>query len=65
VAQVGEQMLVEALVAQAAIKALDEAVLHGLPRRDVMPLDLAILLPFQNGLRGELPAVARREEALF
>lgn len=45
-AQVGEQVLVEALVAQSAIEALDEAVLHGLPRRDVMPPDLAILLPF-------------------
>lgn len=54
VAQVGEQMLVEALVAQAAIETFDEAVLHGLSRSDVVPLDLPFLLPFQDGIRCQL-----------
>ena len=43
-------MLVEALVAQATIKALDEAVLHWLAGSDVMPFDEAVLLPFENGV---------------
>lgn len=51
VAQVGEQVLVETLVSQAAVEALDEAVLHGLSRRDVVPLDLPVFLPFQDGIR--------------
>ena len=50
VAQVGEQMLVEALVAQTAIETFDEAVLHGLSWSDVVPLDLPFLLPFQDGV---------------
>ncbi len=45
-AQTVEQMLVEAFVAQAAIKALYQAILHGLAGRDVMPFDLPLLLPF-------------------
>jgi hypothetical protein len=59
VAQVGEQVLVEALVAQAAIEALDEAVLHGLSRRDVVPLDLSVFLPTQDGIRRQFgPIIA-------
>ena len=33
--EVGEQVFVEALVAQPTVEALDEAVLHGLAGRDV------------------------------
>ena len=40
-----EQRLVQAFVAQATIKALDEAVLLRLARRDVIPLDLSVLRP--------------------
>lgn len=36
-----EYMLVEALVAQAAVERLDEGILHGLARRDVMPVESA------------------------
>ena len=58
-AQVGEQVLVQALVPQAAVEAFHEAVLHRLSRSNVVPLDLAILLPFQNGVRGQLrPIIA-------
>ena len=42
-AQVREQVLVEALVPQAVVEALHEAILHRLARRDVVPFNLAIL----------------------
>ena len=42
----GEQMLVQAFIAQASVKALDKAVLHRLAWLDVMPIDLAVLAPF-------------------
>jgi len=42
-----EQVLVEALVPQPPVKAFDEAVLHRLARRDVVPVDAMVLLPFQ------------------
>ncbi len=43
--QRSEQRLVEAFVPQAAVEALDEAVLHWLARCDIVPLDLALLRP--------------------
>jgi len=42
-----EKVLVQALVAQATIKAFDEAVLLRLARRDVLPLDPSVLAPAQ------------------
>ena len=63
-AQIGEQVLVEALVAKAPIEALDEAILHGFSGRDVMPFDPAILLPFEDGVRCQFRAVAPWEEAI-
>lgn len=47
----GEQVLVEAFVAQASVEALHEAVLHWLARRNVMPVDGMVLLPFEDGVR--------------
>ena len=53
--QAGEEMFVEALVAQAAVEALDKAVLHGLARCDVVPANAAFLLPAQDSVQqGEL-----------
>ena len=43
--QRAEQCLVEQLVAQAAIEALDEAVLLWLAGRDVMPADAGFVRP--------------------
>jgi hypothetical protein len=43
-------VLVEALVTETAIEALDEAVLHGLAGGDVVPLDEAIFLPCEDGV---------------
>src|SRR3977135_534523 len=52
-----EHVLVEALVAQLAVEALHEAVLHRLARRDVVPVDPALCRPAQHGVRGQLRAV--------
>ena len=61
--QAREQMLVEALIAQPADEALDEAILHGLARRDVVPFDPALLLPCEDGVRGQLGAVIADDHA--
>jgi hypothetical protein len=53
-AEAGEQVLVETLVTQPPDEALDEAVLLRLARRDVVPLQAALLLPAQDGIGGEL-----------
>src|ERR1700761_1965872 len=55
--KVAEQMLVETLVAQAAIEALDEAVLGRFARHDVVPFDATLFLPGQDCARGQLGAV--------
>jgi hypothetical protein len=49
--EVGEQVLVQALVAQAAIEALEKAILRRLAGCDVMPFDLKLLLPSQDRVR--------------
>ncbi len=54
-----EQRLVETFIAEAAVEALDEAVLHGLARRDVVPIDAGVLTPLQDRHRCELGAVVR------
>ena len=43
--EVGEEMFVEALVAQPAIEGLDEAVLRWFAGCDVVPFHAAFLLP--------------------
>ena len=58
-AQAIEQVLVQAFVAHPAVKAFHEPVLHWLSRRDVMPVNLAVFLPFQDGIAGEFgPIIA-------
>lgn len=52
-----EDVLVEAFVAHPAIEALDDAVLHGLSGRDVVPLDALLGRPAQHGIAGQLRAV--------
>lgn len=59
----GKEVLVEAFVAQASVETLHEAVLHWLARRDVMPLDSMVLLPFEDGVRGQLGSVIRHDHA--
>lgn len=50
----------QALVAQSLVEALDEAVLHWLSWRDVMPFHFAVLLPFQDRIAGQLRAARHR-----
>lgn len=64
-AQSWEQVPVETLVLRAALEALDQVVLHRFARRDVVLLDLAVLPPFEHGVRCQLGAIARREEGLL
>jgi len=48
--QIGEQVLVQTFVPQRPVEALHEPVLHRFAQHDGMPLDLTILLPFQDGI---------------
>ena len=52
-----EQRLVEALVSKPADKTLGEGVLLRLARLDVVPRDIAILLPRHDRHAGELRTV--------
>ena len=52
-------MLVEAFVPQPTVEALDRPILHRLARRDVVPLDLALLLPSERRVRPEFGAIVR------
>src|SRR6202012_2480597 len=61
--EIGEQVLVETLVAQTAVEAFDKAVLHRLAGRDVMPFDPELLLPGQDRIRSELGAVVADDHA--
>lgn len=56
-----EQVLIEALVVEP--EALDEAVLHRLVRRDVVPLDAAVLLPSEHRIRCQLRTVVADHKA--
>jgi len=47
-----EQCFVEALVAETAVEAFHEAVLHRLSWRDAVPLDPRMLAPSEDGLLG-------------
>jgi len=52
-----EQVLVQALVAQATIERFYKAVLLRLAQRDVMPLDPGVLAPGEDGMTGQLGPV--------
>jgi hypothetical protein len=52
-----EQRLIEKLVTQTADEGFDEGVLYRLARGDVMPVDLAVVGPLQDGVAGQLGTV--------
>ena len=52
-AQTVEKVLVQEFIAHAAIERLNKAVLHRLAWGDVVPLDLAVFLPFQDRITGQ------------
>jgi hypothetical protein len=58
-----EQMLVQTFVAQATIKAFNEAILLRLARRDVMLLAPYVLAPRQHSVTGQLGAVVADHHA--
>ena len=60
-----EEMLIQALVAQPAIEALDEGILCRLSRRDVVPLNAGFTDPFQDRMAGQLCAIAHWEGWLW
>jgi len=62
-AQRREQVFVEALLAHPPVEALHQAVLHWLAWRDVVPIDLAVFLPSQHRIRGQLRAVVADHHA--
>ena len=58
-AQAVEQVLVQEVIAHAPVERLNEPVLHGLAGGNAVPLDLAVFLPFQDRVRGQLgPIIA-------
>ncbi len=66
VAERAEQGLVQALVPQAPVEAFAETVLLRLAGGDVMPADLLLVGPFEDGvrrqLRGKRPVMAALSE---
>jgi hypothetical protein len=56
--QRGKQIAVQILNSELAVEALDKAVLHGLARGDVMPVNLGRISPVQNGITGKLGCIA-------
>lgn len=59
------RFLVEAFIAEATVEGLDVAVLLRLAGIDVMPLNLVVVRPFEDGLAGELGAVVRHDAGRF
>jgi hypothetical protein len=63
--QRGEQRLVQELIAQPAVEALDEAILHRLSGRDVMPLDPGLIFLTEDGVGHELGRVVADNHLRF
>lgn len=52
-----EDMFIQAFIPEAFIKTLHEAVLHRFPRGNVVPLDLVVLLPFEDRIGSEFTPI--------
>jgi hypothetical protein len=52
-----KQRFVQQFIPQPAVEALDEGVLHGLARRNAMPIDAGAISPSQDGVAGEFAAI--------
>lgn len=53
-----EHGFVQQLVAHPAVERLDEAILHRLARRDVVPFDVLRLTPVKDRIRGQFRPIA-------
>ena len=60
--ETGEDLLVQALVAQPAVEALDEAVLLRFARGDLAPSEAGAIGPFEDGAAGHLGAVVAGDD---
>ena len=61
--QVAKQCLSQELVPHPTVEAFDEAVLHGLAGRDVVPFDLVLGAPLQDRVRGQFRPVVRDDHS--
>lgn len=43
-----EQVLIQTFISHPAVEAFDEPILHRFAWRDVVPINLAVFLPFQD-----------------
>lgn len=59
--QAVEDLPVQQFISELAVVAFNEAVLLGLSRRDVVPIDACILNPLEDRHAGELSAVTPSE----
>ena len=59
--QTVEDLLVEQLVAQAAVEAFDEGILLRFARIDIIPINIVIAGPLQDRTTGELGSVTPSE----
>ena len=62
-AQSVEEVLVQAFVPHPAIEGLHKAILHWFARRDVMPVNLPVLLPLQDRIRSQFGSVVADHHA--
>ena len=46
----GEQVLIQTFVAQTSVEAFDKSILHGFAGLNVVPFNLGVLAPFENGV---------------
>jgi hypothetical protein len=59
-----EQRLVQELIPQSTIEALDECVLHRFAWRDVVPGNSALVRPCEYGVAGEFTSIVADHQAL-
>ena len=65
IGQAVKDLFVEAFVAQAAVEALDKAILLRLAGINVVPLDTIFGCPFQDGLAGKLGPIVTDDASRF
>ena len=61
-AEVPKEVLVQTFIPEPTIEGFAERVLGRLARGNVMPVEIMVLSPAENGIRSELRAVVRDNE---
>lgn len=57
-----EEMLIETFIPLPTIEAFDNAVLHGPAWRDIVPINIPVLLPYWHRVRGQFGLALRETE---